>query len=596
MRAVAVVLLALVLVVGATAFHLFDDAHAFHAMAAAAAEEEEAAASGMMSAHQTAPVAPVLGAAPKPILGGSNWAGNYGAIRSSGANPSLLNTNYYTRSSCAAANANPNMPILGGGYGGLRAPILGGANLNTMNLNTMRMMDERAMSGAEEDQYQEEDDEDKKADSDKVDTDCSAICSTLSILDCLAACPHTRLLSKMIKKTQLKQNSQLLSTEDQQANVWWNQIISVLAGTGAGAGNNQQQQQGITFFAPSNKALWLFSKMVKKAFPVPFTSKLAAALLSYHVVTGFTNSSLPMLNLGGAMGAMGAGFSSRDFFYAIGQTPFGAVLLNTMLTCPGFVNLGGNVPQLLSVSKCPKTGMLDVNFGVHDAPLFTAKIRFADIQTRNGIIHVINRVLVIPFSSVTLMEMTGRSSFVTSLASSNLLPFVQSTPSITVLVPPIAHTDAVNKIFADYFSAPSAANSASALSTITGLWRSHIIQGSPAYLHLLASVRMCAVFVFVCARLRESAALLLMHHVHVHVLLTPDLLSLSLSEFLNLLPSLAPARGCFCLPMRFRSLARTHAYVTTARFPGRYLLAICRAPSCAPPATTASPSAWSRTR
>jgi hypothetical protein len=156
--------------------------------------------------------------------------------------------------------------------------------------------------------------------------------------------------------------------------------------------------------------------------------------------------------------------------------------LTTALTSPEYVNKG-NMGQIVSISKCPLTGELLVNWGVHGSKLFSARFVVKDIPCKNGVMHVISKVLFFPQSPLILMELTGKASFGAAILSAGLPQLFESLPSVMVLIPPNQHVDALQTAI---YNNNVGSNSLISNDQLQLLWKEHIITQC-SYLPTLAS-------------------------------------------------------------------------------------------------------------
>jgi len=295
---------------------------------------------------------------------------------------------------------------------------------------------------------------------DSDDEDSTFDCSNLTVLECFLQHPRTALFGKMVKKYERRARLTGASTSNLEL---LKKMIDQVGGS-----------TPLTFFAPSNKAMWKFTKLIKKYFPVPFTPRFLAALGSYHVIP----STVSMLTNSQQQQGVWGYNKMMNVVSGVDQ----CLPLTTALTCPEYVNLGG-MGQTLAIAKCPKTGELIVNWGVHNAKLFSARFVVKDIQCKNGVMHIVSKVLFFPQSTLNLMELTGKVSFGASIISAGLPQLFESLPSIMTLVPPSQHVDALQTAI---FNSGANTNAVASSEQMQLLWKEHIIT-QLAYLPTLAS-------------------------------------------------------------------------------------------------------------
>eukprot|EP00160_Parvularia_atlantis_P018419 Unigene680_Nuclearia_a/m.2133 Unigene680_Nuclearia_a/g.2133 ORF Unigene680_Nuclearia_a/g.2133 Unigene680_Nuclearia_a/m.2133 type:complete len:311 (+) Unigene680_Nuclearia_a:114-1046(+) len=156
-------------------------------------------------------------------------------------------------------------------------------------------------------------------------------------------------------------------------------------------------RNNLTLFAPSNDA---FAKL-----PAVPEYETLLAILYYHVL----------------------GVKVRSTSLTPLQFP------PTLMANDTLVNLGDGVPQVLEVIR--NNNGVQIVFGIPGSPSFTARVTQADIDCSNGIIHIVDLVLLIPPVPSVIATEAGLSELVAALSAAGLVEAVNSLPSITIFAP-----------------------------------------------------------------------------------------------------------------------------------------------------------------
>jgi len=104
----------------------------------------------------------------------------------------------------------------------------------------------------------------------------------------------------------------------------------------------------------------------------------------------------------------------------------------TLLTDPDRVSLGGKA-QVLEVSK--SRSVVTITFGVPGAKNTTATVVLSDVECSNGVVHVIDRVLLFPGRTSVVATNAGLDALVKAVASVGLVKVVDNTSSLTIFAP-----------------------------------------------------------------------------------------------------------------------------------------------------------------
>jgi uncharacterized surface protein with fasciclin (FAS1) repeats len=105
----------------------------------------------------------------------------------------------------------------------------------------------------------------------------------------------------------------------------------------------------------------------------------------------------------------------------------------TLMVNSTYVNRGSNKAQVVSVSK-DKDGVT-LNFGIPGVATFSAKVVLADVVCSNGVVHVIDSVLLFPAKVSTTAQDAGLTELVAALTKAKLVDAVDNTPGLTIFAP-----------------------------------------------------------------------------------------------------------------------------------------------------------------
>jgi len=107
----------------------------------------------------------------------------------------------------------------------------------------------------------------------------------------------------------------------------------------------------------------------------------------------------------------------------------------TVMNASDYVTLGGK-GQVLAVSK--STSGVTINFGIPGVGDFTANVSIADVNCSNGVVHIIDKVLMFPkLVSETAVAAPGNilSELVAALVKAGLVEAVNTAASVTIFAP-----------------------------------------------------------------------------------------------------------------------------------------------------------------
>jgi uncharacterized surface protein with fasciclin (FAS1) repeats len=105
---------------------------------------------------------------------------------------------------------------------------------------------------------------------------------------------------------------------------------------------------------------------------------------------------------------------------------------SSLLTDSAYVTLGG-AAQVLEVQKSRSS--VTITFGIPGAKNTTATVLIADVQCSNGVVHVIDRVLIFPARTSAVASGAGLDALVAAVVSVNLVKVVDNTSSLTIFAP-----------------------------------------------------------------------------------------------------------------------------------------------------------------
>lgn len=207
-------------------------------------------------------------------------------------------------------------------------------------------------------------------------------------------------------------------------------LVSVLTSPGYEAVLQALNSPGtFTVFAPNNDAF-------AKAGVDPSNVGVVLNILYYHVLGSVVPSS--------ALGAL--------------QFP------NSLLTNASFVNIGAGVGQVLEVTK--NSNGVQITFGIPGVSNTTATVVIADVLCSNGIVHVIDTVIIPPAVPADVATAGGLTALVNAVVETGLAAFINGTPQLTIFAPTNEAFNAVGPV---------------PLPTLTQVLEYHVISGAVAY-------------------------------------------------------------------------------------------------------------------
>ncbi|KAJ4366005.1 hypothetical protein N0V95_000383 [Ascochyta clinopodiicola] len=191
--------------------------------------------------------------------------------------------------------------------------------------------------------------------------------------------------------------------------------------------------QNVTILAPSNEA---FARVGNATIGALTSNEgLLTALLQYHVLNGTILSSA-----------------------ITNQSQF----VPTLLTNPLFTNVtGGQVVEAVASGG---------NVTFFSGALSNSSVTQADVNFTGGVIHVIDRLLVLPEVVSDTLTTANLSSLRGALNATNLLDAVDSTPDVTIFAPS-------NQAFQDIGSALGNLST----SDISNILTYHVVNGTVGY-------------------------------------------------------------------------------------------------------------------
>lgn len=156
--------------------------------------------------------------------------------------------------------------------------------------------------------------------------------------------------------------------------------------------------QNITILAPSNDAFEEVDNATLSALTE--NTGLLAALLEYHVLNGT---------------------------YLSEEITNSSVFVPTALTNPLFTNVtGGQVVQAIS---------RDGNVTFYSGLLSNSSVTTADVNFTGGVIHIVDRLLVLPENALDSLSAANLTSLRGALNATGLADTVNETPNITIFAP-----------------------------------------------------------------------------------------------------------------------------------------------------------------
>lgn len=105
---------------------------------------------------------------------------------------------------------------------------------------------------------------------------------------------------------------------------------------------------------------------------------------------------------------------------------------NTSLADSRYVLLGGKV-QVLDVKK--DSNGVTINFGIPGVANVTARVLTADVVSSNGVVHIIDRVLMFPDTASRTAQAAGLTELASALQKAGLVNTIDTTPSLTIFAP-----------------------------------------------------------------------------------------------------------------------------------------------------------------
>jgi len=190
----------------------------------------------------------------------------------------------------------------------------------------------------------------------------------------------------------------------------------------------------LTVFAPSNDAL---AAAITAGLDLAQV-ELVTATLQYHVIAGK--------------------ISSTDLAEGL-QFPA------TISSSASYVNIGGT-GQVLGVTK--SADGVSINFGIPGVGEFTAAVTAANVECSNGIVHIIDKVLMLPKLTSEVATTGGLTQLVNALTKAALADTVNTAASLTIFAP----TDA---------AMVAAGWDALDTETLASVLKYHVVAGTVAY-------------------------------------------------------------------------------------------------------------------
>jgi len=143
----------------------------------------------------------------------------------------------------------------------------------------------------------------------------------------------------------------------------------------------------------------------------------------------------------------------------------------TLSADPSFVNLAG-AGQVLGVTK--NADGVSVNFGIPGVGDFTAMVTTANVDCSNGIVHIVDKILMLPTLTSVTATTGGLNELVAALTQADLADTINTAKSLTIFAP----TDAA-MIAAGWKDLDAA--------TLTSILKYHVVAGTVAYSTLLSA-------------------------------------------------------------------------------------------------------------
>ncbi|KAH7380098.1 FAS1 domain-containing protein [Pyrenochaeta sp. MPI-SDFR-AT-0127] len=158
------------------------------------------------------------------------------------------------------------------------------------------------------------------------------------------------------------------------------------------------ETSNITILAPSNEA---FGKIDNQTLTgLASNPELISAILQYHVLNGTVPSS------------------------AITNT---SAFVPSLLTNPQFTNVTGG--QVVKATR--RNG----NVTIYSGLLSNSSVSRADVNFTGGVIHIIDKLLVLPENAIDTLSAANLTSLRGALNATNLTDTVRNTPNITIFAP-----------------------------------------------------------------------------------------------------------------------------------------------------------------
>jgi transforming growth factor-beta-induced protein len=134
-------------------------------------------------------------------------------------------------------------------------------------------------------------------------------------------------------------------------------------------------------------------------------------------------------------------------YHVLGATVKAADLValqfpQTLMKDQAYVNLGTDMPQVLGVSKNGAT--VTINFGIAGEATLTATVSTADVVCSNGVVHIIDKVLMFPKKVSETATDASLSELVAALTKASLVSTIDDTASLTIFAPTNAALQAAN--------------------------------------------------------------------------------------------------------------------------------------------------------
>jgi uncharacterized surface protein with fasciclin (FAS1) repeats len=213
----------------------------------------------------------------------------------------------------------------------------------------------------------------------------------VAFLTAVSADPSKTIVENAVATPSLSTLVKVLTTKG------YEPVLQLLSGPG-----------NFTVFAPNNDA---FAQIRIDPANVAFVT----AVLQYHVLgTHFSSKQLPPI-----------------------------AFVPTLLTNPTYVNIGKDKGQFLGVFKSP-SGRVELSYGIPFRD--NSRVVTADVESSNGVVHIIDRVLIFPNLTSVIARESGLRILVEAVVKANLVSAVDTTAGITILAPDDRAFEAVGGI------------------------------------------------------------------------------------------------------------------------------------------------------